>query len=290
MIFGIGIPTQEDISNIRKNCQALLKAMEAQRRLESTLEAWTNGLIPAINILGNDGIDDKSFLTTFCDFAAVQHLFFVPQILAEIEPFIQDESVQSDKPVQLATHYNPTISLSTTPSSSPIPTEPPLSAELEDPTHPGEGWALFDAGNPGRYPLAFLNKQNQPEVAKYICFHTTKEETHLVGTQGKGEAEYATPLYAKAYPSPNFNRHGIKDTDLNIFHPAHISCLLINTALVNLKDPGVLADVHRLRAYHNSLTHVKCQYLELDKEESHVEAKLLTVERHLASSAIRTCL
>ena len=290
MIFGIGTPTQEDISNVRKNCQALLKAMEAQRRLESALEAWTEGLMPTINILGNDRIDDKSFLTTFCDFAAVQHLFFVPQVLAKIEPFIRDESVQSDKPVQLTTHYNPTISLSMTPSLSPIPIEPPLSAELEDPTNPGEGWALFDTGNPGHYPLIFLNEQNQSEVAKYICFHTTEEETHLVRTQGKGEAKYATPLYVKAYPSPNFNCHGIKDTDLNIFHPAHISHLLIDTTLVNLKDPGVLADVHRLRAYHNSLTCVKHQHLELDKEENHTEAKLLTVERHLASSAVCTWL
>ena len=259
MIFRIRVPTQEDISDVRKNCWALLKAMEAQRRLESALEAWTEGLMPAINILGNNGIDDKSFLTTFRNFTAVQHLFFVPQVLTEIEPFLQDESVQSDEPVQLTTCYNPTISLSTTPSSSPIPTEPPLSAELEDPTYPGKGWALFDPGNPGHYPLVFLNEQSQSEVAKYICFHTIEEETHLVGTQGKGETEYATPLHAKAYPSPNFNRCGIKDTDLNIFHPAHISHLLIDTALVNLKDPGVLADVHRLRAYHNSLTRVKRQ-------------------------------
>jgi len=141
-----------------------------------------------------------------------------------------------------------------------------LSAELEDPTHPGEGWALFDAGNPGYYPLVFSNKQDQPEVAKYICFCTTEEETHLVGTQGKGKAEYATLLQAKAYPSPNFNRCSIKDTNLNIFHPAHISHLLVDTALVNLKDPGALTDVHRLRAYHNSLTCIKRQCLELDKD------------------------
>jgi len=204
MIFGIGTPTQEDISNIRKNCRALLKAMEAQRRLESALEAWTEGLMPAINILGNDGIDDKSFFTTFRDFAAVQHLFFVPQVLSEIEPFLQDDSVQSNEPVQLATCYNPTISI--TPHSSPIPIDTPLSEELADPDHPGDGWALFDAGNPGHYPLVFLDEQNQSVVAKYICFCTTEEETHLVRTQGKGQAEYATPLHAKAYPSPNFNR------------------------------------------------------------------------------------
>ena len=201
---------------------------------------------------------------------------------------MRDDSVQSDEPVHLAQCYNPTISLSTSPSSSPVQLNPPLSAELDDPTHPGVGWALFDAGNTGHYPLVFLNEQDQPEVAKYICFRTVDEETHLVGTWGKGEAEYATPLYAKAYPSPNFNRCGVKDTDLNIFHPAHTSRLLVDTALVALRDPGVLADVHRFRAYHNTLTSVKRQRLELDKQEDRAEAKLLTVECRLASSTIRT--
>ena len=264
--------------------------MEAQEKLGSTLEVWTENLLPAINILGNDGLDDETFSTTLHDFSTVQHLFLVPQILDEIKPFICDDSVQSDEPVHLATCYNPTISLSTSPSSSPVQLDPPLSAELDDPTHPGVGWALFDAGNTGHYPLVFLNKQDQPEIAKYICFRTVDEETHLVGTQGKGEAEYTTPLYAKAYPSPNFNRCGVKDTDLNIFHPTHTSHLLVDTALVALRDPGVLADIHRLRAYHNTLTSVKRQCLDLDKQEDCVEAKLLTVERRLASSTICTCL
>jgi len=103
MIFGIGTPTQEDIKDVRKNCQALLKAMEAQRKLESALEAWTEGLMPAINILGNDGLDDEVFMTSFQDFSAVQHLFFVPQILTEVEPFLKDDSVHSDKPPSLGT-------------------------------------------------------------------------------------------------------------------------------------------------------------------------------------------
>ena len=156
--------------------------MEAQERLGSALEAWTENLLPAINILGNDGLDDKTFSTTFRDFSAVQHLFLVPQILDKIEPFMRDNSVQSNEPVHLAKHYNPTISLSTSPSLSPVQLNPPLSAELDDPTHPGVGWALFDAGNTGHYPLVFLNEQDQPEVAKYICFRTVNEETHLVGT------------------------------------------------------------------------------------------------------------
>ena len=164
-----------------------------------------------------------------------------------------------------------------------------MSDKLEDPTYPGEGWALFDAGSPGHYPLVFSNDEGQSEVAKYICFHSIEEDTYLVGTHGKNKKEYATPLQVKAYPSPNFNRHGVKDTDLHIFHPAHLSCLMVDMALVNLKDPGVLADVHRLRGYHN-ISWVKRQCLELDKEETNAEAKLLTVEQHLASSAVCTCL
>jgi len=177
--------------------------MEAHQRLENTLEAWTEGLMPAINILGNDGLDDQIFTTSFRDFSTVQHLFFVPQILTEVEPFLDDDSVQSNPPEPLGAQYNPTISKSSTPS--PITINPPLSDKLEDLTHPREGWALFNAGNPGNYPLVFSNDEGQPEVAKYICFRSTEEDTYLVGTQGKGDREYATPLQVKAYPSPNFN-------------------------------------------------------------------------------------
>ena len=264
--------------------------MEAQERLENTLKVWTEDLLPAINILGNNGLNNKTFSTTLHNFSAVQHLFLVPQVIDEIEPFMRNDSVQSDEPVHLATRYNPTISLSMSPSSSPVQLNPPLSAELDNPTHPGVRWALFDTSNTGHYPLVFLNEQDQPKVAKYICFRTVDKETHLVSTWGKGEVEYTTPLYAKAYLSPNFNCHGVKDTDLNIFHPAHTSHLLVDTTLVALRDPGVLANIHRFRAYHNTLTNVKRQRLELDKQEDCAEAKLLTVERHLMSSAIRTCL
>jgi len=260
--------------------------MEVHQRLESALEAWTEGLMPAINILGNDGLEDQIFTTSFRDFSAVQHLFFVPQILTEIEQFLDEDSVQSDPPESLGARYNPTISKASSPS--PITVNPPLSDELNDPTYPGEGWALFDAGNPGHYPLVFVNDEGQSEVAKYICFRSTEEDTYLVGTRGKNEKEYATPLQAKAYPSPNFSRCGVKDTDLNIFHPAHLSRLMVDTALVNLKDPGVLADVHRLRGLHNIISSAKRQRLELKKKEGRAESDLLIVERRLASSAVRT--
>ena len=78
MTIGMGVLTEDDIRDIRKKCWALLKAMEAQERLESALKVWTEDLLPTTNILGNDSLDDETFSTTFYDFSVVQHLFFVP--------------------------------------------------------------------------------------------------------------------------------------------------------------------------------------------------------------------
>ena len=53
---------------------------------------------------------------------------------------------------------------------------------------------------------------------------------------------------------------------------------MVDTALVNLKDPGILADVHRLWGLHNIISSCKRQRLEIEKKESRAEADLLVVE------------
>jgi len=98
--------------------------MEQQGCITGALSAWTEDLLPAINILGNTELNDQIFTTTFCNYTTVEHLFLIPQILDKIKGYMSDEDVQSDKPVRFAT-YNPTISLSSTPS--PIPNVPQLS-------------------------------------------------------------------------------------------------------------------------------------------------------------------
>jgi len=71
-------PTSEDIKEVRKRCRALLRVMEQQERVSGVLSAWTEDLMGAINILGNDSLNNKTFETTYHNFKAVQHLFFVP--------------------------------------------------------------------------------------------------------------------------------------------------------------------------------------------------------------------
>ena len=259
--------------------------MEAQGHITGALSVWTEDLLPAINILGNTQLDDEVFTTTFCDYTAVKHLFLIPQILDKIEGYMSDEDVQSKEPVRFAT-YNPTISLSSTPS--PIPNVPQLSVQLDDPNHPGLGWSKYNRGDTRQYPLVFLNKYGQDEIVRYITFRQVGINTHLVGTHKKGDPEYSIPLHAHAHPSPNFNRPGVKDYDLNIFHPSSTSRLIIDNAIIDLKDPGIVADVYRYRAHQSELKAVKRQHIELDKREDNAQSKLSMVERHLTYATVHT--
>jgi len=244
------------VRHVRKQCRALLKYMEAQERITGALSVWTEDLLPAINILGNTKLDDQVFTTTFRDYTAIEHLFLIPQILDKIEGYMSDNNVQSDKPVRFAM-YNPTISLSSTPS--PISNIPQLTKQLNDPNHPGARWSKYDCGDMWQYPLVFLNEYGQDEIARYITFRQIRVDTHIIGVCKQGDPEYSIPLHAHAHPSPNFNRPGVKDYDLNIFHPSSTSQLLIDNAIIDLKDPGVVADVYRYRAHQSELKVVKRQ-------------------------------
>jgi len=260
--------------------------MEQQEHVTGALSAWMEDLMGAINILGNDGLDNESFETTYHDFKAVQHLFFVPYILDLTKPYMDDDSVNSGEPIRFA-QYQPTITRSTSPSES-ICLAPPLTSDLQDPDHPGKGWVRYDSTQPHLYPIVFLNEEGQAETAQYISYRSINEDTHLVSIRRKGDREYSTPLHTRAFPSPNFNRAGVKDTNLNIFHPSSTSCLLVDNALIDLKDPGVIADVHRYRAYQIELENMKRHKVELANAEDHAQTKLITVERYLTHAVVCT--
>jgi len=259
--------------------------MEAQERITGALSAWTEDLLPAINILGNTKLNDQVFTTTFRNYTVVEHLFLIPQVLEKIEGYMSDDDIQSDELIRF-TEYNPTISLSSTPS--PIPNVPQLTEQLDNPNHPGVGWSEYDHSDARQYPLVFLNEYGQDEIARYVTFRQIGIDTHIVGVRKQGDPEYSIPLYAQAHPAPNFNRPGVKDYNLNIFHPSSTSWLLINNAIIDLKDPGIVADVYRYRAHQSELKAVKHQQVELDRCESSAQSKLGMVERHLTYAAICT--
>jgi len=259
--------------------------MEHQERITGALLAWMKDLLPVLNILGNTELDDQIFTTTFRDYTAVEHLFLIPQILKKIEDYMSDDDVQNDEPVRFA-QYNPTISLSSTPS--PIPNVPQLTQQLDDPNHPGAGWSKYNRGDVQQYPLVFINEYGQDEVARYVTFRQIGVDTHLVGTRKHGNPEFSIPLHARAHLASNFNCPRVKDYDLNIFHPSSTSRLLIDNAVIDLRDPGVVADIYRYRVHQSELEAVKRQRVELDRREDSTQSKLSMVERHLTNAAIRT--
>jgi len=281
------IPSLAQVRHVRKQCRALLKYMEHQERITGALSAWTEDLLPALNILGNTELDDQVFTTIFCDYTAIEHLFLVPQILEKIEGYMSDDDVQSDEPIRF-TEYNPTISLSSTPS--PIPNIPQLTEQLDDPNHPGTGWSKYDCSDTQQYLLVFLNEYRQDEVAQYVTFRQIGINTHIVGLCKWGDPEYSIPLHACTHPTPNFNCPRVKDYDLNIFHPSSTSRLLIDNTIIDLKDPGVVTDVYRYQAHQSKLDAVKRQQVELDRRESNAQNKLSMVERHLTHAAACTWL
>jgi len=225
--------------------------MESPGEDKEAYEAWTEGLMPTVRILANNVLSDKNFYTTYKDFENVQHLFFIPQILDHTNPFMSEPSVSDDEPMTTFVTYVPTTSYRPSPSSSfapPLPIHASPISELDDPDHPGEGWALYSS-DPNHYPLTFLNEQGYMELAKYITYRDVGNETQLVGVRKKGDPEYSIPLHSKACPSPNINGPGLRDTDLSIFSPDSPSIDYVNHSLLQLNNAGVIADVHRFREY-----------------------------------------
>ena len=158
----------------------------------------------------------------------------------------------------------------------------------EETDHPGQDWIEYDATNPKHYPLIFINENNKEEVARYIRYHNIGDGVHLQGRRSKFSPLYAVPLHARAYSITNFFRAGVKDTELAIFHPSATSRIVIDDALFHLGDPGIIADIHTLRAQHLHLMQIKRQRLELDLQEHKAEEEKLTAERYLAHAAVRT--
>jgi len=278
-------PTLEDVSDVRKRCWALLRAMEDPREDSDAYEAWTEGLMPAVHILANDALSNENFYTTYKDFENIQHLFFIPQILDRTNPFMSEDSVLEDKPMTTFTTYVPTISFRPTPF--PLSIHAPLASELDNPDHPGEGWALYSS-DPNHYPLTFLNEQGHMELAKYISYRDIGNEIQLVGVRKKGDPEYSIPLHSRACPSSNINWPGLRNTDLSIFSPDSPSIDYVNHSLLELNDAGVIADVHRFREYTARRKQIARAREELEEEEEQIVSKTLEVEKYLAHAAMRT--
>ena len=280
--LSVGVPSVAEIRQVRLNCRALLRATWDMSRLNKAFEAWTQDLLPSIVSLANQGLDNEPIDLDIKDYNDVLHLFFIPNITDVLEDYMEEPQTSPIPPTVPLLHCIASGSKPDSLSSD----EPQVIAQ--DPKHPGQGWEKFDPTNTSQYPLVFVNELGQVEAATYVSFKVVEDETCIEGTREKGAPVYSMPLHACPFPSPNFNCPGPKDTDHHIFHPSHTARLLIDNAVVSLKDPGVVADVSRLRSYTNLLDGYKRQRIELDNSTTRVENKLLATHSRLTHAAIRT--
>jgi len=146
----------------------------------------------------------------------------------------------------------------------------------------------YNPGNTSHYPFSFVGTDHRPCIAKYIRYLNINDGVIHQGTDGKGKPVLGTPLHARAFPTPNFNRPGAKDTDHSIFDPSSTSRLIVDDAIYHLGDPGVVADIHTLHAQINKLKGIKRQCIDLDNQERSASKKKLDCERYLTHAAVRT--
>jgi hypothetical protein len=256
--------------------------MEDASKITEAFNAWTTDLLPHITTLANQGLDDDVLDVAVSSYHDVLHLFFIPNITDIIENYME-EPQESPIPQQVPlTLRNPGAT-----SFKALTSDNPIDVAF-DRDHPGDGWQKYDASNTRMYPLVFVNEQGLAEAATYISLQAKGDETRLLGTRKKNATVYSMPLHARPFPSPNFTRPGPKDTDHSIFHPSHTALERVDDAVVDLGDPGVIADVHRYRSYVNQLEGFKRRRTEIENDKRRIEGKLLDVESRLTHAAIRT--
>ncbi|KAH9031986.1 hypothetical protein EDB84DRAFT_1438730 [Lactarius hengduanensis] len=129
----------------------------------------------------------------------------------------------------------------TPPSPSPSPN--PI---REDNDHPGPGWLVYVPDDPRMPPVNIPTGRGGYEVARYVRYVIDQfDEPVSMGTRGRGQPHYGGVLTAQNRPrdhNPN-----IRDDHLYSLHADFSHTREIDLALTSLGDPGVLADVHRLR-------------------------------------------
>jgi len=264
-------PSEEEVCNMQKLAQGILCYCAAHPIPLNVIKEWTNHLIGAIKIMSYSGKLTYPVPITDDAFDNLSHLHFIPIFTDIIDPYMEDSDGSVNTPPPTLLHHI------TTPAE--IAHASTQTEEVEEDTdHPGGQWMHFNPGNTSHYPLIFIGTDARPRTAKYICYLSVNNGVIYQGTEGKDKAIYGTPLHARSYPTPNFHRPGVKDTNHTIFHPSSTSCLVVDDALYHLGDPGIIADVHMLCTQHNKLESIKQQRFDLDNQEHHANKKMLDCE------------
>ena len=251
-------------------CRAIIKYKEDNPEADDHVSVVTEDLGTFIRAMAKHD-SSVPLPITHREFNRIAHLTYITSFTDAIEPYIFEVEWPKTLLECMAT-----------------PSHISISDEEEETSHPGEGWVEYDARNPRHYPLVFVNEDRQEEVARYIRFHPVGDGMVLQGRRTKYTPVYGAPLHARPFPHANFNGNTPRDTDLAIFHPSASNRAIVDDALLNLGDAGVVADVHTLRQQYLRLATIRQQRAELGRQELQAEEKKNDMERFLTHAAVRT--
>jgi hypothetical protein len=139
--------------------------------LTKAFDTWTDGLLPVITVLANQGLDNESFDMDIKEYHDVLHLFYIPTLTDVLLRYMDDEQPPACPPTPIIHRGLAASPISVTSSG-----DHPFTF-VTDTDHPGKGWEKFDAANLRHYPLVFINELGQAEAAKYITYQPIRDET-----------------------------------------------------------------------------------------------------------------
>jgi hypothetical protein len=109
---------------------------------------------------------------TIGEYNAIAHLTYISALTDLIEPYLARVVMTEDEPPSLLQRMT---------TATPSPSHISISSNEDETDHPGGEWMVYDGSNPKHYPLVFINKQNEEEVAKYIRYVSVGDDMHLQG-------------------------------------------------------------------------------------------------------------
>jgi len=273
-------PSQEEVRDVQRMAQGIIRYRAAHPTPLNVIKEWTDHLMPAIRIMSRSGQPTHPILISDNAFDDLSHLRYIPIFTDIIDPYMEGEdreSIDDTPPTLLRRATNPAGMAHTS-----------TQTEERDADHPGDQWMRYNPGNASHYPFSFIGADHRPRITKYIRYLNINDGVIYQGTDGKGKGILGTPLHARAFPTPNFNRPGAKDTDHTIFDPSSTSRLIVDDAIYHLGDPGIVADIHTLCAQINKLKGIKHQHIDLDNQERSANKKRLDCKRYLTHAAVHT--
>jgi hypothetical protein len=146
------------------------------------------------------------------------------------------------------------------------------------------GWVEYDPFDRTAIQVPY-KEDGQIKTCQWVKYDLQGPNPMATGTEGLMRAVYEVDLHANPRPAPNYTepRH-FRDDALQIFHPNHGSCALVDRALAQIGDPSLHAEVVRYRFCLAERDDIVLSCRDVARAELQNDEELLACSRFLANA------